>query len=123
MKKALFLDVLENYTTYKTFWKIAKTVAEDPEVSQKQATKKLAQYVSLHPHSIAQKTEIIIEHYRNFVQRKIGGRAKAMVVTASRLHAVRITFDKYINEMGYDDLCYVNYHVVEVIRTFTWRMM
>lgn len=106
IEEGFILDVLENYTTYKTFWRIAKTVADDPEVSQKQATKKLAQYVSLHPHSIAQKTEIIIEHYRNFVQRKIGGRAKAMVVTASRLHAVRykIAFDKYINEMGYDDL-------------------
>ncbi|MBU5247231.1 DEAD/DEAH box helicase family protein [Bacillus halotolerans] len=106
IEEGFILDVLENYTTYKTFWKIAKTVEDDPEVSKKQATKKLAQYVSLHPHSIAQKTEIIIEHYRNFVQRKIGGRAKAMVVTASRLHAVRykMAFDKYINEMGYDDL-------------------
>ncbi|MDR4229251.1 type I restriction endonuclease subunit R [Bacillus mojavensis] len=106
IEEGFILDVLENYTTYKTFWKIAKTVEDDPEVSKKQATKKLAQYVSLHPHSIAQKTEIIIEHYRNFVQRKIGGRAKAMVVTASRLHAVRFktAFDKYINEMGYDDL-------------------
>ncbi|MDZ5722620.1 type I restriction endonuclease, partial [Bacillus sp. SXabc123] len=106
IEEGFILDVLENYTTYKTFWKIAKTVEDDPEVSKKQATKKLAQYVSLHPHSIAQKTEIIIEHYRNFVQRKIGGRAKAMVVTASRLHAVRYktAFDKYINEMGYDDL-------------------
>lgn len=106
IEEGFILDVLENYTTYKTFWKIAKTVDDDPEVSQKQATKKLAQYVSLHPHSIAQKTEIIIEHYRNFVQRKIGGRAKAMVVTASRLHAVRykIAFDKYIHDMGYDDL-------------------
>ena len=106
IEEGFILDVLENYTTYKTFWKIAKTVDDDPEVSQKQATKKLAQYVSLHPHSIAQKAEIIIEHYRNFVQRKIGGRAKAMVVTASRLHAVRykIAFDRYINEMGYNDL-------------------
>ncbi|NMI06729.1 type I restriction endonuclease subunit R [Paenibacillus sp. SZ31] len=106
IEEGFILDVLENYTTYKTFWKIAKTVDDDPEVSQKQATKKLAQYVSLHPHSIAQKTEIIIEHYRNFVQRKIGGRAKAMVVTASRLHAVRykLAFDKYINEMNYNDL-------------------
>lgn len=106
IEEGFILDVLENYTTYKTFWKIAKTVDDDPEVSKKQATKKLAQYVSLHPHSIAQKTEIIIEHYRNFVKRKIGGRAKAMVVTASRLHAVRykLAFDKYIDEMGYDDL-------------------
>ena len=106
IEEGFILDVLENYTTYKTFWKIAKTVDDDPEVSKKQATKKLAQYVSLHPHSIEQKTEIIIEHYRNFVQRKIGGRAKAMVVTASRLHAVRykIAFDKYIHEKGYHDL-------------------
>ncbi|MEE3808247.1 type I restriction endonuclease [Lysinibacillus fusiformis] len=106
IEEGFILDVLQNYTTYKTFWKIAKTVDDDPEVSKKQATKKLAQYVSLHPHSIAQKTEIIIEHYRNFVQRKIGGRAKAMVVTASRLHAVRykIAFDKYINDMGYNDM-------------------
>lgn len=106
IEEGFILDVLKNYTTYQTFWKIAKTVDDDPEVSKKQATKKLAQYVSLHPHSIAQKTEIIIEHYRNFVKRKIGGRAKAMVVTASRLHAVRykIAFDKYINEMGYEDL-------------------
>ncbi|MFS0878697.1 type I restriction endonuclease subunit R [Metabacillus niabensis] len=106
IEEGFILDVLQNYTTYKTFWKIAKTIEDDPEVSRKQATKKLAQYVSLHPHSIAQKTEIIIEHYRNFVKRKIGGRAKAMVVTASRLHAVRykIAFDKYIDEKGYDDL-------------------
>lgn len=106
IEEGFILDVLQNYTTYKTFWKIAKTADDDPEVSKKQATKKLAQYVSLHPHSIAQKTEIIIEHYRNFVQRKIGGRAKAMVVTASRLHAVRykIAFDKYINDMGYHDM-------------------
>jgi len=106
IEEGFILDVLQNYTSYKTFWKIAKTVNDDPEVSKKQATKKLAQYVSLHPHSIAQKTEIIIEHYRNFVQRKIGSRAKAMVVTASRLHAVRykIAFDKYITSMGYADM-------------------
>lgn len=106
IEEGFILDVLSNYTTYKTFYKIAKQVDNDPLVSQKQATKKLAQYVSLHPHNIAQKTEIIIEHYRNFTRHKIGGRAKAMVVTASRLHAVRykIAFDQYINEMGYDDL-------------------
>ncbi|AQY37369.1 type I restriction endonuclease [Bacillus thuringiensis] len=106
IEEGFILDVLSNYTTYKTFYKIAKRVDEDPVVSQKQATKKLAQYVSLHPHNVAQKTEIIIEHYRNFTQQKIGGRAKAMVVTASRLHAVRykIAFDQYINKMGYEDL-------------------
>ncbi|MEF7441726.1 type I restriction endonuclease [Paenibacillus lautus] len=106
IEEGFILDVLSNYTTYKTFYKIAKKVDDDPLVSQKQATKKLAQYVSLHPHNISQKTEIIIEHYRNFIRKKIGGRAKAMVVTASRLHAVRykIAFDQYIDKMGYDDL-------------------
>lgn len=106
IEEGFILDVLSNYTTYKTFYKIAKQVDDDPLVSQKQATKKLAQYVSLHPHNIAQKTEIIIEHYRNFTRQKIGGRAKAMVVTGSRLHAVRykIAFDQYIDKMGYDDL-------------------
>lgn len=106
IEEGFILDVLNNYITYKTFYKIAKQVDDDPLVSQKQATKKLAQYVSLHPHNISQKTEIIIEHYRNFTRQKIGGRAKAMVVTASRLHAVRykIAFDQYIDKMGYDDL-------------------
>ncbi len=106
IEEGFILDVLSNYTTYKTFYKIAKQVDDDPLVSQKQATKKLAQYVSLHPHNISQKTEIIIEHYRNFTRQKIGGRAKAMVVTGSRLHAVRykIAFDQYIDKMGYDDL-------------------
>ncbi|NLJ18433.1 type I restriction endonuclease [Globicatella sulfidifaciens] len=106
IEEGFILDVLQNYTTYKTFYKIAKTIDEDPEVSQKQATKKLAQYVSLHPHNIAQKTEIMIEHFRNFTRHKIGGRAKAMVVTSSRLHAVRykLAFDEYIEKMGYNDL-------------------
>lgn len=75
IEEGFISDVLSNYTTYKTFYKIAKQVDDDPLVSQKQATKKLAQYVSLHPHNIAQKTEIIIEHYRNFTRHKIGGRA------------------------------------------------
>ncbi|MED3645025.1 type I restriction endonuclease [Caldifermentibacillus hisashii] len=106
IEEGFILDVLQNYTTYKTFYKIAKTIDEDPEVSRKQATKKLAQYVSLHPHNIAQKTQIMVEHYRNFTRHKIGGRAKAMVVTASRLHAVRykIAFDEYIKKQGYHDL-------------------
>ncbi len=99
-------DVLKNYTTYKTFYKVAKKIDEDPEVSKSKASKQIAKYVSLHPHNIAQKTEIIIEHFRQVTRHKIGGRAKAMVVTGSRLHAVRYkqAFDKYINANQYDDL-------------------
>jgi type I restriction enzyme R subunit len=61
--------------------------------------------LSLHPHNIAQKTEVILEHFREFTAKKISGRAKAMVVTGSRLHAVRYkqAFDKYIKDHGYSE--------------------
>lgn len=106
IEEGFILDVLKNYTTYKTFFKIAKKIEEDPEVSSKKASKAIAKYVSLHPHNIAQKTEIIIEHFRQVTRHKIGGKAKAMVVTGSRLHAVKYkqAFDKYVKEKGYDDL-------------------
>lgn len=106
IEEGFILDVLKNYTTYKTFYKVAKKIEEDPEVPSSKASKQIAKYVSLHPHNISQKTEIIIEHYRQVTRHKIGGRAKAMVVTGSRLHAVRYkqAFDKYIQVKGYDDL-------------------
>ncbi|WP_083511785.1 type I restriction endonuclease subunit R [Alicyclobacillus acidiphilus] len=106
IEEGFILDVLANYTTYKTYYKVAKMIEDDPEVSSKQASKEIAKYVSLHPHNIAQKTEIMIEHFRRVTRHKIGGRAKAMVVTASRLHAVKYkqAFDKYIESKGYSDM-------------------
>lgn len=106
IEEGFILDVLKNYTTYKTFYKVAKKIEEDPEVSSKKASKQIARYVSLHPHNIAQKTEIMIEHFRRVTRHKIGGRAKAMVVTSSRLHAVKYkqAFDKYITDKGYEDM-------------------
>ena len=106
IEEGFILDVLNNYTTYKTFYKVAKNIDDDPDVVKGKATKEIARFVSLHPHNISQKTEIIIEHYRQVTRHKIGGRAKAMVVTSSRLHAVRYkqAFDRYINARGYEDL-------------------
>jgi type I restriction enzyme R subunit len=62
--------------------------------------------MSLHPHNIAQKTEVMVEHFRTKVRHKIGGRSKAMLVTSSRLHAVRYkqAFEKYLKEKGYADV-------------------
>jgi len=99
-------DVLKNYVNYETFYKVEKSISEDPEVAKKKATQEIARYVSLHPHSIAQKTSIIMEHYRKVTRHKIGGRAKAMLVTRSRLHAVRYknAFDAYIKQNNYTDL-------------------
>lgn len=97
------LDVLKNYTTYKTYYRLVKSIEDDPQVDKRKAARALARFMSLHPHNIAQKTEVMIEHFRHFTMHKIGGRAKAMVVTSSRLHAVnyKLAFDKYIKEKGY----------------------
>lgn len=110
MKQAIqekfIIDVLKNYVTYKTYFKIAKKIEEDPEFEAAKATKAISRFVSLHPHNIDQKTEIIVEHFRNVTRKKLNGQAKAMVVTASRLHAVRykLAFDKYIKKKSYKDL-------------------
>lgn len=103
IEENFILDVLEHYTTYKAYYRIVKSIEDDPHVDKRKAALALARFVSLHPHNIAQKTEVMIEHFRKFTMHKIGGKAKAMVVTSSRLHAVKykLAFDKYIAEKGY----------------------
>lgn len=104
--EGFILDVLQNYTTYKTYYRLIKSIEDDPKVDKRKAARALARFMSLHPHNIAQKTEVMVEHFRHFTMHKIGGKAKAMVVTSSRLHAVRYkqAFDKYISERGYNGI-------------------
>ncbi|MBK1614532.1 restriction endonuclease subunit R [Rubrivivax gelatinosus] len=99
-------DVLEYYTHYKRYYKLIQKVEEDPEVPRRKAAKALARFVQFHDYEIAQKVEVIVEHFRTHTRHKIGGRAKAMVVTNSREHAVRykLGFDKYIKDKGYTDV-------------------
>jgi len=99
-------DVLKYYTTYKTFFRLSKAIEEDPEVNKKKAATAIARFVNLHPYNLAQKTEVMVEHFRHIVSKKIGGRAKAMLVTGSRLHAVRYKheFDRYIKDKGYSGI-------------------
>lgn len=106
IEEGFILDVLKNYTTYKTYFKLSKEIEDDPKVNKKQAARAIGRFMSLHPHNLAQKTEVIIEHFRQVVSKKIGGKAKAMLVTGSRLHAVRYKeeFDKYIKEKEYTDI-------------------
>jgi len=103
IEEGFILDVLKNYTSYKTYYRLIKSITDDPKVDKRKAAHALARFMSLHPHNIAQKTEVMVEHFRQFTMHKIGGKAKAMVVTSSRLHAVRYKkeFDKYIAEKGY----------------------
>ena len=103
VEEGFILDVLKNYTTYATYYKLLKTCEDDPNVERKQAARALARFLRLHPHNIAQKTEVMVEHFQAVTRHKIGGRAKAMVVTGSRLEAVRYkqSFDEYIRKKGY----------------------
>ncbi|MCA1693389.1 MAG: DEAD/DEAH box helicase family protein, partial [Actinobacteria bacterium] len=104
--EGFILDVLGNYTTYQTFWRIEKAVTDDPAYDAAKARRAIARFVSLHPHNLAQKAEIVVEHFRSHTAAKIGGNAKAMVVTSSRLHAVRYkqAIDAYIASKGYAGL-------------------
>lgn len=106
IEEGFILDVLQNYTTYQQYYKIAKKIESDPEYDKTKGARAVSKFESLHPHNIAQKTAIIIEHFRDITKKKIDGRAKAMVVTASRLHAVRYLFEfrRYIEAHNYDDL-------------------
>ncbi len=103
IEEGFILDVLKNYTTYGTYFKLLKSCEDDPNVERKKAARALARFMKLHPHNIAQKTEVMVEHFQAVTRHKIGGRAKAMVVTGSRLEAVRYkqSFDRYIREKGY----------------------
>ena len=80
---------MTNYTTYATYYRLLKAAEDDPKLPKKKAARALAKFMSLHPYNIEQKTEVIVEHFRRSVMHRLGGRAKAMVVTSSRLHAVR----------------------------------
>lgn len=103
IEERFIMDVLRHYTTYQAYYKLLKACDDDPNVERKKAAKALARFVKLHPHNLSQKTELIVEHFYGFTRHKIAGKAKAMVVTGSRLEAVRYKqhFDEYIARKGY----------------------
>lgn len=106
IEEEFILDVLKNYMTYHTAYQIAKLVPDDPELPESKAKRAIARYADLHPYNLAQKTEIIVEAFREKTQHAIGGKGKAMVVTDSRLAAVRYMeeFKRYIAEKGYKNM-------------------
>ncbi len=106
IEEHFILDVLRNYMTYNMYYKIIKSIPDDPELDTTAGVKAIQKYETLHPHNISQKTAIMLEHFRNVTMHKLNGKAKAMVVTASRLHAVRYVqeFKRQIEEKGYTDL-------------------
>ena len=103
IKEGFVMDVLQNYTTYKRFFGLIKQVEDDPDVPRRKAAKALTCYLEIHPVNIEQVISVIVEHFRLYVMHELGGRSKAMVVTGSRLAAVKykLAFDRYIKEQGY----------------------
>jgi type I restriction enzyme R subunit len=103
IEEGFILDVLASYTTYKAYWRLLKKVETDPRYDKKKAEYLLKSFVELHPHAIGEKVKICVEHFAAQAQGEIGGKAKAMIVTRSRLHAVRyrLAVDRYLAERGY----------------------
>lgn len=106
IEEKFILDVLKNYITYEAYFRLVQVGDDDPHVQRKKASRALARALTFHEVNLRMKTEVMVEHFRTHVKHKIGGRAKAMVVTEGRLHAVRYkqTFDSYISEKGYTDV-------------------
>ena len=107
IEEGFIMDVLANYTHYKRYYHLIQQVEDDPEVPRRKAAQRPGPLCGPAPAQYcSQKVEVIIEHFRTHTRHKIGGRAKAMVVTGSREHAVRykLACDKYLHEKGYDDI-------------------
>jgi len=106
IEEGFILDVLQNYTTYDTFFQINKEIEEDPRCKTAEAKRQIARFVELHETNIAQRVEVIVEHFRTTVMTELGGMAKAMVITASRQGAVkyRQAFEEYTKKKGYTDI-------------------
>ena len=106
IEEGFILDVLQNYMTYDTCYKIAKNTPDNPELPSSRAAKIIRKFQQLHPYNISQKSQIIVETFRSTTKHKIGGKGKMMVVTSSRLAAVRYYHEvkRYIEQQGYDDV-------------------
>ena len=106
IEEGFILDVLQNYTTYETMFRINKEIEDDPELKTAKAKRQIARFVELHDTNISQRVQIIIEHFKNNVMSGLGGDTKAMVVTSSRQAAVKYAkaFEDYVKKEGYEDI-------------------
>jgi type I restriction enzyme, R subunit len=103
IEEGFILDVLKYYLDYATYFNLVKKIEEDPEYEEKKAKRLLRNFVEKHPHTVSKKVEIMLDHFMSSTIHKIGGKARAMVVARSRLHAVlyKKAFDRLISEEGY----------------------
>ena len=106
IEEGFIMDVLQNYMTYHTCFKIAKAIPDNPDVPASRAAKMIRRFEELHPYNISQKSKIIVETFISTTSKAINGKGKMMVVTSSRLAAVRYYHEikRYIEEQGYDNI-------------------
>lgn len=104
IEEKFIVDVLANYTTYETYFRLEKAITDDPRYDTRAARAAVAKFVTLHDSNLDQKASVVVEHFRRHAAEKIGGKAKAMVVCSSRQHAVRFcrALRTYVAEHGYD---------------------
>ena len=102
IEEGFIRDVLESYTTYKIYWRLIKKIEEDPRYDKSKADYLLRSFVDLHPHAIDQKVRVMVDHFVGNAQKRDRRQGEGMIVTRSRLHAVRyrLAVDKYLAEMG-----------------------
>lgn len=102
IEEGFILDVLENYTTYHAYWKLLKKAQDDPHYEKSKAAAALRRFVDETELVIEKKVAIMVDHFHEHVSHRIKGRAKAMIVTRSRLHAVRykLVVDRYLRDQG-----------------------
>ena len=105
------LDVLQNYTTYERYFKLNKKIEEDKELPSSRVKKMLVSWVDIQPHTITEKSKIILEHFINNTSKKMSGKSRGMVVTRSRLHCVKfkLELDKQMKELGLPYKCLVGF--------------
>jgi type I restriction enzyme R subunit len=103
IEEGFILDILKNYISYESYFKLIKTIEDDPEFDEKKTKKLLRNFVEVHPVAISRKTDVMLNHFMNSTIHKIQGKAKSMVVTRSRLHTVlyKKEFDKQIREKNF----------------------
>ena len=104
IEEEFILDVLQNYVTYETYYQLVKKSDEKMEVDKSKASERIKKFIRQHPHNVEEKSRIMVEHFQQHTRAKIGGRAKAMVVTSSRAQAVQFkqAIDEHIEERGWD---------------------
>jgi type I restriction enzyme R subunit len=104
IEEGFIMDVLQNYTTYQSYYALLKKIEDDPEYDKQKAQKKLRHFVESHEHAIKKKTALIVDHFVDEVirKRRVGGLAKAMLVTSSRANAVKYkkAFDEYLAKIS-----------------------